>query len=164
MPRLSVLLCSLFILMTISSCQEANSDSTPDSLSGVWVDVASTETATVNTYLVYHFKTNGQFEVLQVIINDNTNEALGFKYRGIGTYSLHDETLTMSVSEIYVNSNTVNGYSALQDLVLTDGTYEEVVTIAFSENNRILTFEYPPCQSTDNCRGRQNLYKSELPF
>ncbi|MCE7990722.1 MAG: hypothetical protein HEP71_02030 [Roseivirga sp.] len=164
MQRLSVLLCSLSIFIAISSCQETNPDQNTMALNGTWVDVASTETATVNTYLSYHFKANNQLEILRVIINDNNNEVLGFKYRGLGTYSLYEETLTLSVNEVYLNNDTVHGYTALENLVLTDGTFEEVVTISFSENNKILTFEYPPCQATHNCQGELTLYKSELPF
>ncbi len=164
MKSLSILLCSLLIAITISSCEETNPDNTPDPLAGLWVNVSATETATVNTYLSYHFKADNQFEALLSIVDDNANEVLGYRYRGLGTYTLQDETLSISYTEIYVNDDSRQDYSALEDLMLTDGTSEEVVIISFSEGNSLLTLHYGACAPNESCIGQQSFRKSGLPF
>ncbi|GAB5522177.1 MAG: hypothetical protein Roseis2KO_00490 [Roseivirga sp.] len=163
MKRLSFFPCYLILIITVSSCEETNPENT-DPLSGLWVNVSATETATVNVYLSYHFKANNQFEALLSIVDENANEVLGYRYRGLGTYALQDETLSIAYTQIYVNDDSRQGYSALEDLLLTDGTSEDILTIAFSEGDTTLTVYYGACGPNESFIGQQTFRKAELPF
>lgn len=164
MKRLSVFLYSLLLIIAISSCEDTTPDNNADLLSGTWVNVSATETATINAYLSYHFKADNQFEALLSIIDDNANEVLGYRYRGLGTYSLEGDILTLSFTEIYVNDDSRQNYSALNGLMLTDGIQRDVVPISFSEGNSLLTLHYGNCAPNESCLAEQIFRKTELSF
>lgn len=162
MKRLSQILLIL-LAISIANCSKTEPDTNPELLQGIWVDVASTETATVNSYLSYHFKSDNKVEVLRVFKHETLNEIVGYSYWGLGSYNLSGNTLTMTMNQIYLENPDIDGYSDLEDMVLTDGITEDLAIIGFTENNQILTFDHP-CESTDNCVGRQTFRKSQVPF
>ncbi len=163
MKRFPQLLLALLLIAGTSCDKGDEPDLNINLLNGLWVDLAATETATVNSYLSYHFKANNEIEVLRTLKDESLNDIVGYRYRGLGTYSVKGSSITMTITQIYLENPQIDGYSMLDDMILSDGTSEEVVNAGFEDNHQFLTFDRP-CGPNSICMARQTLRKSQVPF
>lgn len=145
--------------MTLNSCTNDSEENQMNSLAGSWGKTKIMENNSLSQSLQYKFNTDKTFIVSTVIINNTTNEIIGYRYRALGSYSINGNVLVLDLSEIYTHDDTKGLYSNINDLQLSNHDDNQIVTFNINGNQNVLTFTYSPCGTAENCMGTQSFLR-----
>jgi len=142
----TVVLISIFI-----SCTK-ETDVYPTEIVGIWSNSIEIENhQNLTSELLYDFKSDNNFTIERAILNDTSNEILGYRYKATGKYSLNGDVLTINRLQIFEHNDSNGLYSDISNLELSDEISESIVNIKFNDAYDQLHFHYPPCGSLQNC-------------
>ena len=140
----------MVLICALSSCdlEDTTADNTNENLLlGNWANADTNS----NSAFAYTFFANGTFGSARVITDPSTNEVVDYRYYATGVFTLEDNELSLFFQEIYEKNDSQVQYPNPTDLNLTGQTSEELVTIAFRNNNQKLIFTFQPCAPNENC-------------
>jgi hypothetical protein len=162
MNQVRFLIITMLFIIGFSACNTTDENPLISDIRGVWQDVNTIETDTEITYFRYYFGANNQMQVLQLVSEKATGAVKGYLYRGVGTYHLNGDVLTLNFEQDYLHQDAESSYSNLEDLVARDAVYQDVVTLSWSDDHQLLFIDHP-CQQPDLCRGRITCRRLTLP-
>lgn len=162
MSRASSLINTILLVIGLGACNTTDETPLLSEIHGVWQEINIIENNTEVTHFRYYFGTNNQMQVLQLVSEKATGTIKGYLYRGLGSYHLNGDVLTLNFEQDYLHQNAEYSYSDLESLVARDAVYQDIVTISWSDDNQLLFMDHP-CQHLDLCRGRITYRRLTLP-
>lgn len=147
-------------LLLFISCSNNDLNIEKEDLIGTWVLSSSDVDPEFRKILTYEFLENDSLEVINKVEDVMQNQIIGYRYRGIGNYSVSGNTLTMNMNTVYLNDDdNVDSSPNLESLELTTNSWTVSVEISLSVFGNSLTFDYGPCNDTTSCVGNQTFFR-----
>ncbi|HBS12891.1 MAG TPA: hypothetical protein DEO36_10180 [Flavobacteriaceae bacterium] len=144
------------LLIIFNSCTNDSEEDQFSSLIGDWSNVETIDNERLSQSSRYSFNSDKTFVVSTVIIKNDTNEILGYRYRAIGIYSVNENKLTLKSSEIYTHDDSKDDmYSNIDELKTTNENFERSFKFFIDQNKKIVTFIYPPCDPLEDCLDKE---------
>ena len=157
--RVSILFYSVTVLI---SCSENIDDGlSANEIVGTWFKTDSIENSSYDQSLEYTFNVDNTMVVYRIVLDNNTSETIGYRYKANGTYRLNGTELNMQLFEIYGHDDTMGLFSSIENLKLTGETRTESPSITFSQDKNDLTLNYLPCSTSENCINSQTFQKKK---
>jgi hypothetical protein len=151
---------SILVLFGLIACSD-DGHSIEKDIKGVWAQETYMEDVNHISRGEYHFKDDGQLEVLRIELDIDSREVLGYRSRILGNYGINGNKLSFYNLVMYSNDDTTGPFTELENLtkVAEGGAYD--VTCQIEERGKKLTFIYPPCGPLENCIGTITLMKAD---
>ena len=147
-------------LLLFISCSNNDLNIEKENLIGIWSLSSSSVDSEFRKIITYEFSENGSLEVLNKVEDVMQNRIIGYRYRGIGNYSVNGNTLTINMNAIYLNDDEhVVSSPTIESLELTTDSWTIRVEISLSLFGNSLTFDYGPCNDTVSCVGNQTFFR-----
>ncbi|MEZ4810957.1 MAG: hypothetical protein R2819_11420 [Allomuricauda sp.] len=159
MRKFALVVC---ILAGSVSCSKDSENSPTISLVGEWVATQPVDDSNLSQLHQYQFNADETLVISTVIENSMTAQTVGFRYRAIGTYEVQKNVLNIDLSEIYFNDDSLENYSNIDDLELSNETRMETITFTLDDKTDLLTLYYPDCSINANCIDSLTLEKTEV--
>ena len=135
------------LLLTTSSCNNGDDTliSSEENLSGRWFREVSGEGEILRS--THTYRIDGTYEILNIYLNSDRTDTLGYSYLEQGDFSIESDTLVSTQANIY----TGQPKQYVDDL----GDLELEGTIEFQESTILIKgqklTEYPICGPLENC-------------
>jgi len=149
------------LLLFFNSCTSDSEENELSSLIGNWVNTGIIENSNFSQSLLYNFKSDKTFIVSTVIIDNTTTEIMGYRYRGLGTYTLNKNILVLNLLKKYIHDDSTGLFSNINDLELSDDSNRERINFSLNQSLNELTFQYAPCEPNENCIASQTFLRTD---
>ena len=151
-PRIFLL--SLLISALFTSCQEDEKPIDNSSkVIGYWRNIIDLDD---NQQMIrsYTFSENGKFQSQTAYIKSDIEELLGYSGRSSGDYTLLNNQLTITATDIYtVPESSENPYVPSISLVYVEEDFSREIEVEITDDK--MTWIYPPCGPLENCIGSE---------
>ena len=148
-------------LMIFTRCTNDSYEDQSDLLIGSWAITEIMEDSSLSQSLQYTFNADKTFVSSRVIIDNTTNEIIGYRYRALGTYDISRDILGLRKSEIYLHDDLSGLFSDINALELANYSDETTINFLIDDSQNLLTFIYPPCGPAESCLGNQIFQRIE---
>lgn len=145
----------LFLLFTtiaiLHSCSEESSEQA-EQLHGKWSEIEQIEDhPQLFTELIYQFGPGNEYVVERLVINENNNELLGYRYKASGNYAVKGDRLKLHQLEEYTHDDLKGFYSDLSDMQHFTQSEKNEWSFSFENSFKVLNFHFDPCGPLENC-------------
>ena len=152
---------AVLILFIISACSTSDSElETNSSLVGTWNHVTQLEAEDVEQdlpegeYLYINqieFLSDNTFIELSYLVNDESQEIIGYLAKNEGTYEVTGDRLQKTYDRWFANSEDNIQFVPVEELSLVHENQEEAMDYSILNDNTTLLIDFDPCPENALC-------------